>query len=231
METSSPPWAGRPFARRVLPRPGSLSTVSCPSMSAISRAAMVRPRPVPPYFRVVDVSSCSKARKIAACFSRGTPMPVSRTEKRSQASSSDGAAPVRGQARELGSANQDGPAHPNAPPERRMSAGLRPESIAMDLSEYAFDALRTDGCGGRTSPFRTPDGAHVLDGARDSPGGGTPPCRLSATVRTAPTRRGLTIGKCRLSRRRDAMQESADVMLHGGSASRLSEGARCIDRR
>ena len=48
---------------------------------------MVRPSPVPPYFRVVEVSSCSKARKILSCFSGGMPMPVSRTAKRRPTSS------------------------------------------------------------------------------------------------------------------------------------------------
>ena len=54
----------RAVKAKVLPRPGSLSTVICPPIRATSRAAIVRPRPVPPYFRVVEVSSCSKARKI-----------------------------------------------------------------------------------------------------------------------------------------------------------------------
>jgi hypothetical protein len=44
-------------------------------MRATSRAAIGRPRPVPPYFRVVEVSSCSKARKILSCLSWGMPMP------------------------------------------------------------------------------------------------------------------------------------------------------------
>src|SRR5215475_3970278 len=53
-----------------------------PPMRATSRAAMVRPRPVPPYLRVVEVSSCSNARKMRSCWSGGMPMPVSRTMKR-----------------------------------------------------------------------------------------------------------------------------------------------------
>ena len=43
---------------------------------------MVRPSPVPPYLRVVEVSSCSNARKIFACLSSGMPMPVSVTVER-----------------------------------------------------------------------------------------------------------------------------------------------------
>ena len=39
---------------KVLPRPGSLSTVIVPAHQSRQRAAIVSPRPVPPYFRVVD---------------------------------------------------------------------------------------------------------------------------------------------------------------------------------
>ena len=60
----------RAVKAKVLPRPGSLSTVIVPPIRATSRAAMVRPRPVPPYLRVVEVSSCSKARKIALLLVR-----------------------------------------------------------------------------------------------------------------------------------------------------------------
>ena len=40
-----------------------------------------RPRPVPPYFRLVPVSPCWNASKMTPCFSLGMPMPVSVTEK------------------------------------------------------------------------------------------------------------------------------------------------------
>ena len=66
----------------MLPCPGWLSTVISPPISATKRAAIVKPSPVPPYFRVVDVSSCSKARKIVCCLSRGMPIPVSLTVNR-----------------------------------------------------------------------------------------------------------------------------------------------------
>ena len=59
---------------------------------ATSRAAIVRPRPVPPYFLVVEASSCSKGRKIAACFPCGMPMPVSLTLKCSSTSAACGLA-------------------------------------------------------------------------------------------------------------------------------------------
>ncbi|MNS96021.1 hypothetical protein D3C72_1303020 [compost metagenome] len=48
---------------------------------------MVRPRPVPPKRRVVDVSAWAKAEKIASCTSGAMPMPVSRTLKHSTAAS------------------------------------------------------------------------------------------------------------------------------------------------
>ncbi len=73
---------------KVLPRPGSLSTLIEPPSSPTSRAAMVRPKPVPPYLRVVEVSSCSNARKIFSCLSGGMPMPVSRTANRRPTSAS-----------------------------------------------------------------------------------------------------------------------------------------------
>ena len=63
-------------------------------MRATSRAAMVRPRPVPPYLRVVEVSSCSNAWKIFACFSGGMPMPVSVTAKRRRTSPSGAGSPA-----------------------------------------------------------------------------------------------------------------------------------------
>ena len=45
---------------------------------------MVSPRPVPPYLRVVVPSAWTKLSKTAAWRSGGMPMPVSRTEKRSE---------------------------------------------------------------------------------------------------------------------------------------------------
>ena len=75
---------------KVLPRPGSLSTVIVPPIRATRRAAIDRPSPVPPYLRVVEVSSCSKARKIFSCLSGGMPMPVSLTANRTPTSSGAG---------------------------------------------------------------------------------------------------------------------------------------------
>src|SRR5581483_9519800 len=75
---------GRPNCatkRKVAPAPGSLSTHIRPPIRDTSCEQMVSPSPVPPYFRVDDVSACENASKIVACLSSEIPMPVSATEK------------------------------------------------------------------------------------------------------------------------------------------------------
>jgi hypothetical protein len=85
-------WAveyGPPEPRRegeVLPRPCSLCTLIPPPIRAARRAAIDSPRQVPPYLRVVELSSCSNARKILSCLSGGMPIPVSVTLNRSPTS-------------------------------------------------------------------------------------------------------------------------------------------------
>ena len=65
----------------MLPLPGVLrSWISPPSRLASSRL-MARPRPVPPYLRLVLASACWNASKMIFCFSSGMPMPVSDTSK------------------------------------------------------------------------------------------------------------------------------------------------------
>jgi hypothetical protein len=49
-------------------------------MLSTIRLEMVRPRPVPPYFRAEPPSACSNSAKIRAWSSAEMPMPVSRTE-------------------------------------------------------------------------------------------------------------------------------------------------------
>ncbi len=77
-----------PFARpkravkwKVLPWPTSLSTQMRPPIIWTSCEQIARPRPVPPYLRVVEASAWAKASKISRCFSAGMPMPVSLTSK------------------------------------------------------------------------------------------------------------------------------------------------------
>lgn len=50
-----------------------------PPMSCTSFALMESPSPVPPYFLVVEVSSCPKGAKIRSMASGSMPMPVSVT--------------------------------------------------------------------------------------------------------------------------------------------------------
>ena len=64
----------------MLPQPGSLSTQMRPPIISTSLDEMLRPRPVPPYLRVVEPSACVNASKMPCCFAAGMPMPVSRTE-------------------------------------------------------------------------------------------------------------------------------------------------------
>ena len=52
-----------------------------PPRSVASSRLMARPRPVPPYLRLVLASACWNASKMILCFSGGMPMPVSVTSK------------------------------------------------------------------------------------------------------------------------------------------------------
>ena len=65
----------------VLPFPVSLSTRTSPPSRRASSRLMERPRPVPPYLRLVVPSACWKASKMSYCLSLAIPMPVSSTEK------------------------------------------------------------------------------------------------------------------------------------------------------
>ena len=80
----------------MLPAPGALSRwISPPSRWAISRP-IDRPRPVPPYLRLVVPSACWKASKIIMCLSAGMPRPVSVTRKATTPPGSSAAARRRG---------------------------------------------------------------------------------------------------------------------------------------
>ena len=67
----------------VEPSPSTLSARMCPPISSTNRILIARPRPVPPYFRVVDVSTCENGLNRFESLSAGIPMPVSFTAKRS----------------------------------------------------------------------------------------------------------------------------------------------------
>ena len=63
----------------VLPWPGVLTSLISPPSSVASSRLIARPRPVPPYLRLVPASACWNASKISRCFSGAMPMPVSLT--------------------------------------------------------------------------------------------------------------------------------------------------------
>ena len=63
--------------KNVVPLPGVLSTVRSPPIRRASRRLITRPSPVPPYFRVVELSACVNDWKSLACCSGEMPMPVS----------------------------------------------------------------------------------------------------------------------------------------------------------
>ena len=65
-----------------LPRPTSLSTHILPPIICTRRVEMVSPNPVPPYFRVVEVSAWENGLKINSRLSSGIPTPVSATVNR-----------------------------------------------------------------------------------------------------------------------------------------------------
>ena len=64
---------------KVDPLPASLVTVMSPPMIWQNLRLMARPRPVPPYFLLVEDSACSKAWKSLPNCSGVIPMPVSVT--------------------------------------------------------------------------------------------------------------------------------------------------------
>ena len=63
----------------VVPRPASDSKLRSPPISRASRRLIASPRPVPPYFREVELSAWVNGWNSRACCSGGMPMPVSRT--------------------------------------------------------------------------------------------------------------------------------------------------------
>ena len=59
---------------------GVLSTPISPPMSSTSRFEIARPRPVPPYFRVVEASAWTNGSKRRACASAAMPRPTAITK-------------------------------------------------------------------------------------------------------------------------------------------------------
>src|SRR6266850_170266 len=65
--------------KNVEPRPSSLSTPMRPPCSSTSRFVMLSPSPVPPYSRVIVVSTWRNSAKMFSTSSLGMPIPVSAT--------------------------------------------------------------------------------------------------------------------------------------------------------
>ena len=63
--------------QKVLPSPNTLLTPMSPPMSSASRLQMVRPSPVPPYLRVVELSPWKNEEKSRSTTPGFMPMPVS----------------------------------------------------------------------------------------------------------------------------------------------------------
>ena len=61
---------------KVLPAPATLLTEMLPPIMLTRRRQIDRPSPVPPNWRVVEVSACSKASKIDSHLPAGMPMPM-----------------------------------------------------------------------------------------------------------------------------------------------------------
>src|SRR6266850_2424100 len=72
--------------KNVEPRPSSLSTPMRPPCSSTSRFVMLSPSPVPPYSRVIVVSTWRNSAKMFSTSSLGMPIPVSTTRNVSQSS-------------------------------------------------------------------------------------------------------------------------------------------------
>ncbi|MNG74491.1 hypothetical protein D3C79_329720 [compost metagenome] len=73
------PTPSQTLNENVLPLPAWESTAIVPPISSTRRLQMARPRPVPPYWRVVELSAWAKAWKSRPDCSGVMPMPVSCT--------------------------------------------------------------------------------------------------------------------------------------------------------
>ncbi len=62
---------------KVVPWPSWLTTRTEPPSCSANRRLIERPRPVPPYLRVIEESACVKGSKIDSSWSEAMPMPVS----------------------------------------------------------------------------------------------------------------------------------------------------------
>ena len=72
--------------RKVAPSPGLLRTEIVPPWASVNFLATARPRPVPPYSRVLPMSTCVNGSKIRDLVVSSIPVPVSLTWKKKELS-------------------------------------------------------------------------------------------------------------------------------------------------
>ena len=65
---------------KVLPRPSALLSANVPPSRRTSSSEIERPRPVPPYFRLIVPSACRNGSNTVFCCSSEMPIPVSMTD-------------------------------------------------------------------------------------------------------------------------------------------------------
>ena len=90
---------------------------------------IVVPRPVPPYFRVIDSSAWANRSKIRFCASAGMPMPVSTTSNRTVTLA--------------GVSDSEQDPHPDLPALRELHRV--PEQVQKDLAEEERVPLQEEG--------------------------------------------------------------------------------------
>ena len=107
----------------VVPRPGSDSAQMRPPCRSTIPRLIASPRPVPPWARESEESTCSKGSKIASSMSVGTPRPGSCTRKTTSAARSSGRAVGR-------------------PDRHRGAGGGELHGVAEDVGQRLHDPVR-----------------------------------------------------------------------------------------
>ena len=82
--SGSTPRSSASSNQKVEPSSSRLSTPTRPPISSASSLTIARPRPLPPWRRVLDASTWVNASNTESNWSSAMPMPVSRTSKRSR---------------------------------------------------------------------------------------------------------------------------------------------------
>ena len=148
--------------------PGVLRRVSSPPSSCASSRLMARPRPVPPYLRLVEASACWKASNTIFCFSTGMPTPVSVTSK----ATTDDRLVER---RVVGT--PAGPHRQHAQPDAALGGEL--QRVGQQVLQDLLQAL---GVGDQAARPVWDRAGRRTSGPAIRPGGGTAAPRVSSTL-------------------------------------------------